>query len=141
MLPHNHFLIAGLTITPVAITVFPEKSPVEIGEWILVGGLLSAAIDLDIIALVYLKSKKEKRLRPFRNIWEIFRKFKLFKDTITETGVLRTGMKTHLLFSILVVLLFYFYLNNYFLPAALGVISHIISDIPNLRRLVHSRET
>jgi len=63
MLPHNHFLIAGLTIYPATIILFPEKPPVEIWQWVLIGGVVSAVIDLDIIAIVYLKSKKRKPIK------------------------------------------------------------------------------
>ena len=136
MLPHNHFLIAGLIIAPVGIVLFPEKSMGEIGEWVLIGGLLSSAIDLDVYILTILKSKKEKRLKPFRNPFEIYRKFKLFMDTITETGVLKIGLKIHLFSSTLIILICYLFLNSYLIPVTLGVVSHLISDIPNLRRLV-----
>ncbi len=136
MLPHNHFLIASIVITIVGILFFPEKSAIEIGKWILFGGLLSAAIDFDVCALTILKSKKEKRLKPFTNPIEIYRKFNQFMDAITETGVLKTGLKIHLLSSILFILIFYFFINNYFIPVTLGVVSHLISDIPNLQRLV-----
>lgn len=136
MLPHNHFLIAGLVIAPVGIVLFPENSIAEIGEWVLIGGLLSSAIDLDVYALTILKSRKEKRLKPFRNPFEIYRKFKLFMDTITETGVLKIGLKTHLLSSTLIVLICYLFLNSHLIPVTLGVVSHLISDMPNLRRLV-----
>ncbi len=136
MLPHSHFLIAGLVISPVAIALFPENSMIEIGKWILIGGLLSSAIDLDIYVLVLLKSRRENRLKLFRNPIEIYQKFRLFMDTITETDVLRSGLKTHLIFSALIIFLFYLFSNAYFVPAALGIASHIISDIPNLRRIV-----
>ena len=63
------------------------------GRWILVSGLVSSLIDLDVVALVVLKSKRESRLKPFKNLLEMYRKFELFIDTITETGVLSTGLK------------------------------------------------
>ena len=136
MLPHNHFLIAGLIIAPVGIVLFPEKSMGEICEWVFIGGLLSSAIDLDVYILTILKSKKEKRLKPFRNPFEIYRKFKLFMDTITETGLLKIVLKIHLFSSTLIIFICYLFLNSYLIPVTLGVVSHLISDIPNLRRLV-----
>ncbi len=135
MLPHNHFLIAGLSITPVALALYPDKSLQNIGEWVVIGGFMSAAIDMDIITLVWLKSRKEQRLRLFRNPLEIYRQFKLFMDTITETGVLRTGLKTHLLISAAILQLCWYGAPAYFVPIAIAVMSHILSDIPNLRRL------
>lgn len=136
MLPHNHFAVAGLIIAPVGIVLFPQKPIVEIGEWVLVGGLLSTAIDLDVYALTILRSKKENQLKIFRNPVEIHRKFKLFMDTIAKTGVLKTGLKIHLLSSILILLICYLFLNSYLLPVTLGVVSHLISDIPNFRRVI-----
>jgi hypothetical protein len=108
----------------------------EICEWVFIGGLLSSAIDLDVYILTILKSKKEKRLKPFRNPFEIYRKFKLFMDTITETGLLKIVLKIHLFSSTLIIFICYLFLNSYLIPVTLGVVSHLISDIPNLRRLV-----
>jgi uncharacterized membrane protein YagU involved in acid resistance len=135
MLPHSHFIIASLIIAPVSLIFFPEKSATEVGKWILVGGLLSSAIDIDIVALVFLKSRKENRLKPFRNPLKIYREFGLFMDTITETGVLRLGLLTHFTLSIFLISIFYLFPSEYFVPASLGVLSHIASDIPNLQRL------
>lgn len=136
MLPHKHFLISGLTIFLAAILLFPEKSVIGIGEWVLIGGLLSSAIDLDIYILVLLKSRSESRLKPFRNPLEIYRNFGLFMDTIFKTGLWKIGLITHLALSVLIVILFYLFSNTYFIPIVLGVVSHIITDIPNLQRLV-----
>ncbi len=136
MLPHRHFLIAGLTIAPVSVVLFPEKSLEEIWGWVLIGGILSASIDLDIYALVLLKSRKENQLTPFRNPIEIYRNFESFMNTIFKTGLWKIGLVTHLALSVLIVILFYLFSNTYFIPVALGVVSHLISDIPNLRRLV-----
>lgn len=136
MLPHSHFIIAGLVIFPVRIILFPESSIIEIVEWVLVGGFLSSAIDLDVYTIALLKSKKEDRLKPFRNPLELYRKTKLFMDAITETGVLKIGLAIHLLSSMLIILAFYFFWNAYLIPVTLGVISHLMSDIPNLRRLM-----
>lgn len=135
MLPHHHFLIASIVIAPVGILFFPEKSLIEIGQWMLIGGFLSAAIDLDVITLTILKSKEEKRLKPFTNPIEIYRKFNQFMDTITETGVLRTALIIHLLSSIFLILISYFLITSYFIPVTLSVVSHLLSDIPNLQRL------
>lgn len=136
MLPHNHFLIAALVIAPVRIFLFPERSLAEIVNWILIGGILSASIDLDIYALVLLKSRKESRLKPFRNPLEIYRNFRLFMDTIFKTGLWKLGLVTHLTLSALLILLSYIFYSVYFIPVALGVVSHIISDMPNLRRII-----
>lgn len=138
MLPNDHFLIAGLVIMPVTIILFPEKSAAEIGRYVLAGGLLSAAVDLDICVLVWLKAKKENQLKPFRNPLEIYRNFNAFMKVITETGVLRTGLKTHLLLSAFVVFMVYFFWNAYLVPVTLGIVTHLLSDIPNIRRLINN---
>jgi hypothetical protein len=136
MLPHCHFLIAGLVIVPVGFVLFHEKSIVEIVQWVLIGGFLSSAVDLDVSIVTILRSKRDDRLKQFSNPREIFRKFDIFMDRITETGVLRAGLKIHLLSSIFIILIFYFFLHDYFVPVVLGIVSHLISDIPNLRRVL-----
>lgn len=110
----------------------------EVGKWALSGGLLSAAIDLDVYAAVLLKSKKQVRLRPFRSLLKIHRKFKAFMDTIAETGVLKSGMISHFILSLAFIFLSYFFWNAYFIPVTLGVVSHIISDIPNILRVIRT---
>lgn len=136
MLPHNHFLIASLIIAIAGIVFFSELSLIEIGKWILTGALLSAAIDLDVYVLAVLKSKKMEQLKPFKNPIEMYRKFETFMDVMTKTGVLRTVVKTHIISSVLVIVAFYLFFNAYLIPVVLGVLSHLISDIPSLRKVM-----
>lgn len=135
MLPHNHFLIACLVIVPAAILFFPGMALVDVFSWAVVGGFLSAVIDIDVYVLVILKSCSDGRLKMFVNPFEIYRNFGLFMDLIFETGLWRAVLITHLALSAIIVFLFYFYVYAYFLPAALGVVTHLISDLPNLRRV------
>jgi len=120
----------------VTAVLFPEKSVIEICNWVLIGGILSAAIDLDIYALMLLKSRKENQLKPFRNPLKIYRNFEQVMNIVFQTGLWKIGLVTHFVISVLLVVLAYFLFNTYFIPVALGVISHIISDIPNLRRIM-----
>ncbi len=136
MLPQKHFLVSALVITPIAVVLFPELTVVEVGLWVLFGGLFSAAIDLDIVALVFLKSKNEDRLKPFRDPLEINRNFDLFMDTIYETGILKIAMTTHLVLAAFFISVVYLTSIAYFIPIALGVVSHLVSDIPNYRRVL-----
>jgi len=134
MLPHNHFLIAGAVIAPAAMALSPELPPREIVEWTLIGGILSAAIDLDVVAIIMLRSRKEQRLRQFRSLFAIYRHFGLFMDTIAETGVLRTAMITHISLAVMLLLACALLSPHYLVPVALAVLSHIASDIPNVIR-------
>jgi hypothetical protein len=132
MLPDKHFLIACLVTAPVALTLPDHRSVIGVAQWALASGLVSAAIDIDVYALVLAGSGKEERLRQFRNPLQMQRKFKLFMETIADTGVLKAAMKTHFVISAAVILLAWYFFNPYFLPVALGVISHLISDLPHL---------
>lgn len=136
MLPNHHFVISAFIIGIVSIILFPEMGLGKIGLWIFMGGFISAAIDLDVIALVMLKSKKEKRLKPFKDPREIFRNFNGFMDILAITGVLRTALATHIIFSSVIILVFYLGANQFFIPVTIGVISHLLSDIPNLKRVI-----
>jgi len=135
MLPQKHFLIAALVIVPAAFVFFPDLTFVGVGLWVLCGGLLSAAIDFDVMALVFLKSKEEDRLKLFRNPFEINRNFSHFMDTIYDTGVLKVAMTTHLALAAVFISIVYFTSISYFIPAALGGVSHLVSDIPNYKRV------
>jgi hypothetical protein len=136
MLPQHHFAISGVAVAAVAYAAYPEKSVMDISKWALFGGVLSAAMDIDIVALVILRSKKHEKLNHFRTIVNIFKDFKGFKDVMAETGVLKEGMISHLVLSSVLIALFYFFSRSYFIPAAIGVISHLITDLPNYARLI-----
>lgn len=135
MLPHNHFLISGGAIAATTIIIFPENSTLLLIQWILVGGLISAAIDLDIVSLVYIKARHDDQIKPFKNPVNLFRRFKEFMDLVTRNGLLKTGMVTHLFLSLIVISAFYFLLNSYFIPVVIGVVAHILSDIPNVYKV------
>lgn len=135
MLPHKHFLVSALLIIIAIIIFFPWMESAEVIKWIVVGGFISAAIDLDIYTIVCLKSRKENKLKPYRNPMEIYRSFNVFMDTIFATGVDKIGLITHLVFPTFIILIFYFLFAGYFIPVIIGVVSHIISDLPNFKRL------
>ena len=124
MLPHKHFLISAAAAAP-----FSLHHP----EWILVSGLASAAIDMDVVALVWLKSGEEDSLKQFRNPVNIFSRYELFMKTIDETGVLKTALKTHFVISALMAGLSLLFFKSLVVLASIGVVTHILSDIPLLR--------
>ena len=135
MLPHNHFLIAGLVIVSALLLSFPGMALVDVFSWAVAGGFLSAAIDLDVYVLVMLKSRDDKGLKKYVNPFEIYKNFESFMNLIFETGLWRVILITHIAFSAIIIFVFYFYVDAYFVPAALAVASHFISDLPNLRRI------
>ncbi|MFH1259657.1 MAG: hypothetical protein ABII74_07615 [Elusimicrobiota bacterium] len=137
MLPHNHFLIAGLVIAPVGL--LDHKTISQVIQLALVGGFASSALDLDVYISVLLKSRQESRLKKFTNPLTIYRQFDLFMDTLMETGIWKTGLWTHPFLSIAIILLTYIYWPAFYLPVALGLISHLISDVPNLKRILKIR--
>ena len=134
MLPHHHFLISIIIIIPISIIFFPLLSVIEILLWVLISGFVSILIDMDIIILVNIK--RDNRLNQFKNPKMIFKEFKLFMDTIDETGVLKIAMITHIIISLSFIVLFFLFINTLFIPCLLGVISHIASDVPNINRVL-----
>jgi hypothetical protein len=132
MLPHNHFIISTLTIGPVAI-VYAGKVEV-VFLWVLVGGLVSMVMDLDVIILVFFRSGAEKRLQPYRNPVLIFREFDRFMTVLKETGLRDTVLKTHFITSAVIPPIFYFLWPAVIIPVALGVISHLFSDLAHINR-------
>ncbi len=134
MLPHNHFLIAAFAIFLLSALLFP-LTPSKLAKWILVGGIVSALIDLDVVALVYWKSKTDTKLKPFRKPTELYKNYSVFLKTIAESGILKTGIKTHLIISALVILISYT-IPEYFIPVFIAVVTHILSDLPEARHKV-----
>jgi hypothetical protein len=126
MLPHKHFLISAAAAVP-----FSLHHP----EWILASGVISAVVDTDVTVLVWVYAKKHEALAQFRNPINIFTRYGLFMETIEKTGVLKIAMATHLLMSGAILLLTGIYVKGLFVPAVIGVVSHILSDIPNIRKL------
>ncbi len=134
MLPHKHFMVAAIAIAPVAYIMSPAKGLSDVMRWVVAGGLVSVAVDFDVLALVMIKGGKTDTLRPFKNPLNIVRQFDRFMDALAATGVLRTAMATHAVISLALVAVFYLYGGDYFIPALLGVLTHLATDIPNMKR-------
>lgn len=134
MLPQNHFLISGVLAVPVAAIAYPQNYGAIVGCAVVAGGI-SAAIDLDVVVWIYLKGKVFPALRLFYNPLNLFTQFKLFMKTLTETGVLRLAMASHMTIFVLLLVCGYFFLPAYFLPTAIAVVTHFLSDIPNMGRM------
>ena len=132
MLPHNHFIVSTLTVAPVAVVYSGNVETVFL--WVLVGGLVSLVMDLDVIILVFLRSGAEKRLQPYRNPLLIFRDFDRFMTVLQETGVRDTVLKTHFMTSAVIPPVFYFLWPAVIIPVALGVISHLLTDLADIHR-------
>lgn len=98
----------------------------------MLGGTLSAAIDLDIYTIASLKSREKPELKIFRNPLNIYRKFDSFMEATLKTEVLRIGMATHFVLGAFIFFLAYHFLNPYSIPIFLGILSHILSDMPHL---------
>ncbi|MFQ6087463.1 MAG: hypothetical protein ACE5K0_00995 [Candidatus Methanofastidiosia archaeon] len=135
MLPHSHFAIAGIFIVGVSFVFYPENTFKDLIFWILVGGTVSAAIDLDIILILFIKSRKDETLKPYLNVVAIYKNFKEFMDFITEKGILRIGMKTHLTISFALLLVSHLFFKEFFIPVGVGIISHLLSDFQYISRL------
>lgn len=132
-------MVTAAVIVPATLVVFPENDLTDTVKWALTGGILSAAMDLDVLLVVLIRSGKEPRLRRYRNIFNIFREFRSFKDTIASTGVMRTGLVTHFFIATLLVTMSALLMRQYLFPVVLAVLSHIITDLPNFRILADKR--
>ncbi len=133
MLTHHHLLIAFTAVLMAELAASPESSG---NAFILatLAGMVSSLMDLDALVLVYAKSKGDERLRRFRNPLEIYREYDLFLKTASELGLFRYTSVTHISVSLIILSLSYLFFRWFFVPAILGVISHLISDIPEFYR-------
>lgn len=139
MLPHKHFVLSAAAIAPATVLFYPEKSAIETAVWTFAGGTLSAAMDLDVLLLVLLSSRKEQQLRRYRNIINIFRDFRAFKDDLADTGVMKWGLLSHFTGAVLIVAVTTLFLKPWLFPVSIAVVTHLLSDLPNFRRLGRMR--
>jgi hypothetical protein len=106
----------------------------EIFLWIFVGSFVAGIIDIDAIILVKIKSKNYTTLQRFQNIKEIANDFNSFITTMRETGILKTILVTHVIFSVIIFLLFYLVLESLIMPVILGIMTHLFSDIKYIKK-------
>ena len=120
-------------MVPVAMVASPSN--VGLLNQALICGIIAAAIDLDVIFLIYLKGKEYPSMRLFYNPIKIFTRFKLFMNTLADTGLLKTAMKSHMVIFFVLPILTYIFWPAYFLPAVVASVTHFLCDLPNMRRL------
>ena len=111
-------------------------------EWIIAACLTAIVIDLDVVALVFIESSRHQKLIRYRNPINVFKDYNRFMNIITQTGVLKKAMKTHLILSAILLLSTNLIAPTYQTPVVLGIISHLASDIPNvIRTRSHTEST
>jgi len=133
MLPHKHFIVALVLIVIVALVFYPALSTMDLVLWVVVGGIISAAIDLDVMVLLN-TAKLPKKLEKYAKPAGVFKDYKGFMRALCETGVVKKVIVTHFSFSAVLILLFYFFANFYFVPVLLGVLSHLATDIRDVKK-------
>lgn len=131
MMPHKHFLVSTILIIFVVLFFFPTLSPIQFLVWILLAGIFSVIVDIDMLILIPLS--RDKKILPYRNFSYLNNHFNQFMKLISKNGIMKTSLKTHILLSLFFIATAYFFINTYFIPIIIGVISHLLSDIPNLR--------
>ncbi len=127
MLPHKHFLIAEIII--LIIGLFFPLSFIGLVKWVLIGGLFAVLIDIDSAILSFFS----KELKNYRNV---FKKYDEFMNLLVRTGLIKLLVLTHLLISAVFILGSYLYFDIYLIPISAGVISHLISDMWELRKFI-----
>ncbi|KKL94483.1 hypothetical protein LCGC14_1864190 [marine sediment metagenome] len=139
MLPHSHFIISASAAVPVAMLSARTDASVSVAGWAITAGLVSAALDVDVIALVMFKAKSEPDLREYRNPLRIVTRFKGFMSALYKTGLIRTVMATHCLLWAITVAAAYVFAAEMFLPILIGVVTHALSDLPHIWRVALKR--
>ena len=132
MLPHKHFLFAIVVILVASFIFFPQLSFIDLVLWVVIGGIMSAAVDLDVMVLLNV-IKLPPKLKKYKKPLGVFEDYKGFMKALCETGVIRKVIVTHIAISAVFILIFYFFANVYFVPVVLGVLSHLITDVKGVR--------
>jgi len=130
-MPHSHFLFTIPFIIIIALLFFPQLGVMDIVKWSVVGGIVSVLVDLDASIVMNVKPQ----LKKFRNYVYCTKNYNLFMSTLAKTNMLKVLLMTHILLSILIVLLSYLLFPVYLVPAIIGVSTHLLSDLPGLKLL------
>ena len=133
MMPHKHFIVSTIFVVLIVWLFFPSLSYAQIGIWILIAGLFAILVDMDSAFLLY--ASKDKKLKPFRNYFYLNSHFNQFMKLISDNGIMKTALRTHIIFSAICIAIAYLFIHTYLIPITIGVLSHLLSDIPNLRYL------
>ena len=131
MLPQHH-LVIGAVVASVLWPFLGTGGAVVLAAWALVGGAVGAVIDIDIMALVALRARGEPALRHWSNPRNVARDFRGFLRMLRSTGLLRRAAVTHLLMGAALVAMFWAFAPSLLVPAAVGAVTHIASDLQYL---------
>ncbi len=131
-------MISALAAVPVAAVAYPQNYP-AIASCALIAGAVSAAIDIDVVFWVAIKGVSIPSFRRFYNPIRIFTEFKLFMQTLTDTGVIKLAMISHIAIFLALPFLAYRFWPAYLLPISIAVVTHFLSDIPNIRLAIKPR--
>jgi len=132
MLPHAHLIIAAITIAPVAFTLFGGYKLVIL--WVIVGGLTTLLMDLNAFTLVLVFARSHESLRPYCNPFRIYRDFAGFMTTMAEADTLNTVYRFNLITGAVAPIIVYLFWPGLAVPVVLGVLTHLLSDVPGLRK-------
>jgi hypothetical protein len=125
MLPHKHFLVSGIFVAIAALIVQIDIKTAVL--WIIVGGLVSAFIDIDSLCL--LMFTRNKKLKKFRSIREIFGDYDGLISTFKEMGALKLLSITHLMISIAILIITLLFFADYLVPVLAGITPHLFTDL------------
>jgi len=131
MLPQNHLVIGAI----VAVLIWPflgDEGVANLAAWALVGGAVGAVIDVDIMALVALRATREPALEHWSDPRNVARYFKGFLRMLRSTGLLRRAAVTHMVMGAGLVAAFWALAPSLLVPAAVGAVTHIASDMQYL---------
>ncbi len=131
MLPQAHLVIGAVA----AIVLWPflgTDGATNLVVWAIVGGAVGAVIDVDIMALVAHAARRDTDLRHWSDPRNVARDFEGFLSMLRSTGMLRRAAVTHVLLGTALVALVWLLAPSLLVPAAVGAVSHIASDLQYL---------
>ncbi len=145
MLPQNHFMVAAVVTAAVIYGFYPEMIDELLIDpasgiwpwlgWVLLAGTVAALIDLDVIILTRRAAKTDPELVPWSDPMVATKDLEVFLVVLYRKGLFRTIMWTHLAFAVVATLLAYLLAPSVLVPVAIGVWSHIATDVPYIWRI------
>ncbi len=132
MLPHWHLIVGAVAAAIVWWFTGPEPLWTALA-WVAVAGAVGAAMDLDIMAIVRRAGARDPEVAPWADPKAVFADFRGFLGMLRAKGLLRTAAVSHVTVGVVLVVASALLVPDYAVPVAVGVVTHLGSDVQYLR--------
>ncbi len=130
MMPQSHFVVAAIVTVVAVILFYPDLGLAEATAWVVIAGVLAAAIDVDVILMVRWRARTDPDLRPYTDMRVVAKDLRAMLRLLHRKGLLVKVAIPHLASGIVLTVASFHLVPSLFVPVFLGAWSHLVSDVP-----------